>query len=244
MIKPIITCCLLLSAASCSLHSTPPEMKATPPADKSDNNWMPPEHEATKRDAGTDDGETATDVSDSKGMSQAGATAEAGEGGKGDDKAAGSGGAGHAAPPQPLAAGAAGTPNTMPVPPAVPQPAGGGTGGTGGAATAGAGGASGNSRTQLVDAIQANMELPRLFNEWRLMAASGEDLTPEFVTMLMKALAQSGTCLRGQRTCQQLCFQLALDCRECAADMACHDAVRNVCGEPVASCRGAGGGRD
>jgi hypothetical protein len=115
-----------------------------------------------------------------------------------------------------------------------------GTGGVGGdqasgaAGTAGAAGSGGDSsRQSLIDAaIEAlgGGEYP-----WRNGGSDGGGLSADFVKSILFSLVASGTCLRDTRRCIQTCFVIASDCKPCAADPECADALKAVCG-PIGAC--------
>lgn len=252
--KPMLKTCLLccLASSACSLDTTPPQ-KRNP--ERTMIAWMPdrisvPDASQSMEDAGHDDHDAPAVTT---GSGSAGAKADPSKmptaGKRADNLAAGSGGAGKPAPMQPSASGSpadAGMLADAQVPMMQAGSSAGAAAGSGGMSGAGGAESPTGSRNNLIDAVagaiqgsgQAVVDLPGLLVAWRAMAASGEGLSAPFVTMLMNALDKSGACLRDQRTCASACAQVAADCKECAADKACSDAVRGVCGAYVASCWG------
>gem|GEM_PF-3781223 len=115
-----------------------------------------------------------------------------------------------------------------------------GTGGVGGDQASGAAGMAGaagsggeSSRQSLIDAaIEAlgGGEYP-----WRNGGSDGDGLSADFVKSILFSLVASGTCLRDTRRCIQTCFVIASDCKPCAADPECADALKAVCG-PIGAC--------
>lgn len=120
-----------------------------------------------------------------------------------------------------------------------------GAGGIAGEASAGAGGNAGaagsgeeNRRQSLIDAaIEAlgggnwdGGEYP-----WRTGGQDGGGLNADFVKSVLFSLRASGTCFRDTRRCVQACFVIASDCKPCAEDPECAEALKNVCG-PLGEC--------
>jgi hypothetical protein len=115
-----------------------------------------------------------------------------------------------------------------------------GTGGVGGDQASGAAGMAGaagsggeSSRQSLIDAaIEAlgDGEYP-----WRNGASDGDGLSADFVKNILFSLVATGTCFRDTRRCIQTCFVISTDCKPCAADPECAEALKTVCG-PLGSC--------
>lgn len=118
-----------------------------------------------------------------------------------------------------------------------------GTGGVGGdqasgmagmAGMAGAAGSGGeSSRQSLIDAaIEAlgDGEYP-----WRNGGSDGDGLSADFVKNILSSLVVSGTCFRDTRRCIQTCYVISRDCKPCAADPECAEALKTVCG-PLGTC--------
>lgn len=119
------------------------------------------------------------------------------------------------------------------------EPAAAGTGGMGGEQASGAAGSAGaagsggmSARQSLIDAaIEAlgGGDYP-----WR--SGGNEDgLSADFVKSVLFSLVASGTCFRDTRRCVQACFVIASDCKPCAADPECAEALQAVCG-PLGTC--------
>lgn len=145
--------------------------------------------------------------------------------------------------PNPPTAGNVAPASTAPNAPSVPSAPNAplaGTGGIGGDQASGAAGAAGaagsggaSARQSLIDAaLEAlgNGEYP-----WRSGGSDGDGLSAEFVKSILFSLVASGTCFRDTRRCIQTCFVIASDCKPCAADPECADALMSVCG-PIGAC--------
>ena len=90
-----------------------------------------------------------------------------------------------------------------------------------------------NARQSLIDAaIEA---LGGGNYPWRGGGMDGDGLSADFVKSILFSLVASGTCFRDTRRCVQTCFVIASDCKPCAADPECAEALKTVCG-PLGSC--------
>ena len=82
-----------------------------------------------------------------------------------------------------------------------------------------------------------------------LLGTPEEQLTPDSLTTVLRQLDATLACRNGN-DCESVCALLANDCRVCATDEDCLDAIVRVCGrEATRACRpdrerGRGRGRD
>lgn len=118
---------------------------------------------------------------------------------------------------------------------------------TAGASDSGAGGdvsvdaGMGNLREALVDAAieifraRGRTDSPD-WDRWRDDASDGGSLSPEFVLSILNAMRTTAVCFEEPRRCVQACLVIAQDCKPCAADAECAEALADVCGEQIARC--------
>lgn len=122
-----------------------------------------------------------------------------------------------------------------------------GSGGTGPAQEAGgAGGAAGaeaeSIRQRFIDAAieaiggGANGNQDGGTEPWRRSGTSEGGLSPDFVLPVLLTMRNSAVCFRDVRRCVQMCVVLSSDCKPCAADPECGQALKDVCGPTLGSC--------
>jgi hypothetical protein len=72
---------------------------------------------------------------------------------------------------------------------------------------------------------------------WRDRSGQGDSLTPEFLVPVLNYMRVSNVCRQQTRRCIEVCFQIARDCKPCAADAECSKALTRVCGERIGTCQ-------
>jgi hypothetical protein len=71
---------------------------------------------------------------------------------------------------------------------------------------------------------------------WRRTGSSAGGLSPEFVLPVLRSMRNSAICFREVRRCVELCLVISSDCKPCASDPECGEALKDVCGTTLGSC--------
>jgi hypothetical protein len=100
-----------------------------------------------------------------------------------------------------------------------------------------AGGESDNARQRLIDAAIEALGGGNGDEPWRNGGRDGGRLSADFVMSVLFSMRTSGVCFRDVRRCVEICVTIAQDCQPCAEDLECAQALMDVCGETLGTCR-------